>query len=427
MIELLKLATDPGQALINIKQKRGQQASYKFFGKDLFFISNWKTSQKILELEGAGKVGRNFLYNAKKPTFGDGLFNSHGETWANQRRMVQPFFSKNGIEQWEGVFVSESMKTVQSLTGLDQGSNVDMSLELKSLIQRILIGVMFGSDDYEYSVDQELISSIDIIVEGLFPSLLAETLGKGYLKHFFFLQNKRTDNAIRYFHSYVMERISTDNDGSLATLLAKTKDRSGCPMSQKLLLDEAITIFLAGQDSTVNTLIWFFYLIGQEETIYEKIESEINEIDGTIGFDAINKLNYTKAALYETMRLYPQALALARDTDQGIDIDGRYINPGSSLIISIYAMHRDPAVWANPFSFVPERFLEEQSEAQKGSFMPFGAGMHNCVGKYFAEAEMLIIIASIIKHVRLDISRKLILPKISITLKPGNLLTAIKR
>lgn len=426
MIELLKLATNPKQALIDIQQYRGPVAYYNFFGKELFFIADWKAAKSILELEGAGKVGRNSLYAVKKPTFGDGLFNSFGETWISQRRMIQPFFSKNGIQQWEKTIVKQALHAAQKFGDLASGTEIDLSSEFKSLIQRILIGVMFGQNDSDNPVDHELVKSIDLIVEGLFPSFLAEMLGKGYFKHLLFVQNKRTDNAIRYFHNYVSERITIDNNSALVTLLSKTTDRDGCPMAQHLMLDESITIFLAGQDSTVNTLIWFFYLLGQHADVHDKLIQEINQLDGAIGFSALHKLPYTRAALYETMRLYPQAIAIARDAEQDIKIDGHQVNIGSGLIINVYGLHRNSAVWQKPCEYIPERFLAELTETQKASFMPFGAGIHNCVGKYFAEAEMLIVIAAILKYIKLDIAKTPIGDKMSITLKPGKSLIARK-
>ena len=426
MIEIFKLATDPKQALLDIKQRRGNFAHYHFFGKELLFIADWKSVKTIMELEGNGKIGRDALYEAKKPTFGDGLFNSQGETWTTQRRMIQPFFSKKGIEQWEEIICRTAINTANKLGNLTTGTEIDLSIEFKSLIQNILIGVMFGSNDSEFEFDPELVRSIDRIVEGLFPSFLAEVLGHGYFRHLFFLQNKRTENAIRYFQQYVIERADIEKDGALVTLLANTRDRTGCPMAQNLLLDESITIFLAGQDSTVNTLIWLFYLLGRHPAVFSRLTHELNQIEEAIGFDQLNNLPYAKAVLYETMRLYPQAISLARDAERDVIVNGKPVKTGSALIISIYAMHRDPLTWKNPDEFIPERFLGELTEDQKGSFMPFGAGIHNCIGKHFAEAEILVLMATILRHVELNISNQAIDSKISITLKPGKPLRANK-
>ncbi|MDO9240700.1 MAG: cytochrome P450, partial [Methylicorpusculum sp.] len=269
--------------------------------------------------------------------------------------------------------------------------------------------------------EELLMSAIDTIVKGLFPHLLTETLGKGILKQLFFLQNRRMEKAINQFVAYVDAKIDgiepTGHD--LISLMMKGRDRNGSHMSRALLRDEAVTLFLAGQDTTVNTLIWFFYLIGKHEAVHKRITREIQGLkDDKLTPDTIEQLIYTKAALYETLRLYPQAIALSRDTAETITVGGKTVPQGTSVIMSLYATNRDSRWWERPNEFHPEHFLNSGvTPRHKYTFLPFGGGVHNCVGRHFAELEMMVIIVTVLREFTILVNEE-IKPTVSITYKP---------
>ncbi|MDP2178604.1 cytochrome P450 [Methylicorpusculum sp.] len=419
LIYLVRLITNPAGALTAIHKKYGDFVQTKFFNKRLLFTSNPEHYEEIFNQEARGLLNRDSLYEAKKPMFGDGLFNSKGATWTNQRRLMQPLFTKQAIAEWHGIMLKEAGKAAVRLKN-DGITKVNISEELKAIIQSILIQVMFGQTKSANS-EELLMSAIDTIVKGLFPHLLTETLGKGILKQLFFLQNRRMEKAINQFVAYVDAKIDgiepTGHD--LISLMMKGRDRNGSHMSRALLRDEAVTLFLAGQDTTVNTLIWFFYLIGKHEAVHKRITREIQGLkDDKLTPDTIEQLIYTKAALYETLRLYPQAIALSRDTAETITVGGKTVPQGTSVIMSLYATNRDGRWWARPNEFHPEHFLNSGvTPRHKYTFLPFGGGVHNCVGRHFAELEMMVIIATVLREFTILVNEE-IKPTVSITYKP---------
>lgn len=419
LISLARLITNPTGALTSIHNKYGDCVQTCFFNKRLLFTSNPAHYEEIFNQEAKGLLNRDSLYEAKKPMFGDGLFNSKGETWTNQRRLMQPIFTKCAIAEWHGIMLQEAENAVARLKS-NGSTKVNISEELKAIIQSILIQVMFGRRNSSNN-EKLLMTAIDTIVKGLFPHLLSETLGKGILKRLFVLQNRRMEKAINQFVGYVESKIDEIGpDGhELIALMMKGRDRNGSQMSRALLRDEAVTLFLAGQDTTVNTLIWFFYLIGRHEVVHKRITSEIMELeDAPLTPETMERLTYTKAALYETLRLYPQAIALSRDTAETITVGGQRIPKDTSVIMSLYATNRDGRWWDRPDEFYPEHFLNgAATQRHKYTFLPFGGGVHNCVGRHFAELEMMVIIATVLRaftiHVNEDIN-----PTVSITYKP---------
>ncbi|PPD50856.1 MAG: cytochrome P450 [Methylobacter sp.] len=419
LIYLVRLITNPAGALTAIHKKYGDFVQTRFFSKRLLFTSNPEHYEEIFNQEARGLLNRDSLYEAKKPMFGDGLFNSKGATWTNQRRLMQPMFTKQAIAEWHGIMLKEADKAAMRLKN-DGITKVNISEELKSTIQSILIQVMFGQTKSSHS-EELLMSAIDTIVKGLFPHLLTETLGKGILKRLFFLQNRRMEKAINQFVAYVDSKIDEiDPEGhDLISLMMQGRDRNGAHMSRELLRDEAVTLFLAGQDTTVNTLIWFFYLIGKNEVVHKRITSEIQSLDeDPLTPETIERLIYTKAALYETLRLYPQAIALSRDTAETITVGGKTVPLGTSVIMSLYATNRDCRWWERPNEFYPEHFLNGAvTQRHKYTFLPFGGGVHNCVGRHFAELEMMVIIATVLREIKIHVNEE-IKPTVSITYKP---------
>ena len=301
-------------------------------------------------------------------------------------------------------------------------TETNLSEEVKRSIQNILIKVMFGNSTPEYS-DKQLLVAIDTIVKGLFPQFLAETIGKGKLKHLFFLQNRQMGKAIDYFVGYVNSQIeqkqSLSDSVLLSMLIQGIDNKTGYSMSNDLVKDEAVTLFLAGQDTTINTLVWFFYLIGKNETLHKRISNEIREhANNPLNMETIEQLKLTKAALYETLRLYPQAIALSRDASSSVSVGGNPVAAKTTVIMNIYAAHRDPTYWKRPNEFYPEHFLNESEvKRHKYTFMPFGGGIHNCIGRHFAELEMMIIIATLLREFTVT-TKAIIKSTVSITLKP---------
>jgi cytochrome P450 len=421
LIYLLRLITNPTAALTAIHNRHGDFVQTRFFNKKLLFISNPEQFEEIFSQEAKGLLNRDSLYDAKKPIFGDGLFNSKGDTWSHQRRLMQPLFTRQAISAWKNIMLEEANSTVTRLKN-GNTTEINLSKEIKEAVQKILIKVMFGRLKSDQG-DEQLMKAIDVIVKGLFPHLLAETLGKGKLKQLFFWQNRRMEKAISLFIGYVDREIDRNKNEpigpDLISMLIQSRGKTGYAMSKELLTDEAVTLFLAGQDTTVNTLVWFFYLIGKNEAVHRRISDEIQaHYDEPLTPESIEHLSYTKAALYETLRLYPQAIALTRDVADTIGVGGQSVSPGTAVIMSLYATHRDSRWWQRPDEFYPEHFLNIATTGRhKCTFLPFGGGLHNCVGRHFAELEMMLIIVTLLRAftIKTNVNIK---PTVSITFKP---------
>ena len=368
-------------------------------------------------------MSRDFLYDAKKTFFGNGLINSQSEVWSKQRRLMQPLFTKEAVKNWEKVIVSEAAAKTDKLKSA-ANTQINLTAEIKNLIQRIFIRILLGKSVESICNSGELLKVIDTISQDLLPQLVTEIIFGGRLKRFIPIKTKRYRAAVNYLKAFIHQEIEEKlgNQGEdLISLFIQARDRNtGYAMPYELLQDEAVNMFFAGQDTTINTLLWFFYLTGKNANVRNKIAAEIGQLpDEPLTSTYLSQLSYTKAALNETLRLYPPTSALSTQTIEEIELGEYTIAKGTTIMLSMYATHHNARLWERPDEFNPDRFADTAlPERHKYSFFPFGGGSHNCIGRHFAELEMLLIIATLLSKFTFetDMNAK---EAIGITLKPN--------
>jgi cytochrome P450 len=401
---LVRLITNSSAALTTIHKKHGELVLTRFFGKLILFVAKPEAIEHIFSQEAKANVSRDALYEAKKPVFGDGLVNSNNELWTNQRKLMQPFFNKEAVSCWHKLMVEETAAMVNRLK-TEGKIEINISKEIKLVVQSIVTRILFGNrlDKAKQSV---LMDCVDTIIKGLVPQLSAGVLGANIINYLFFWQNRKFNRAVKQFADFVEEALNANitgkNDHSLLTLLSQATDKkTGYSMTEALLKDEAITLYLAGQDTTINTVVWFFYLIGKHKAVQKTISEEIKCYKNEpLTPETIAKLTYTKVALYETLRKYPAATAVSRNpiVDDFV-LDGNSIKKNTTMLISIYAAHHDKQSWEKPVDFYPEHFTNPElaNKRHRYAYLPFGSGIHNCIGKHLAELEIMVIIVSLLR------------------------------
>jgi len=423
LIPLLRLITRPCAALTTIHDRYGDLVLTHFFKKKLLFVRKPEHIEEVFSYELKNIINRDFLYSALKPVFFDGLINSKYDTWAKQRRLMQPLFTREAVATWATLIIAEADSFIDDLIK-NQNAEINISKEIKTLVQTIFIKILFDRPGDDQNAER-LFNAIDAITRGLVPQLVTEIGGKGKLKRLFVFQNRRYTQATQECMTFVYQEIDRKNGQigqDLISRLMKAQDKkTGYTMTKELLKDEAVNLFFASQDTTVNTLVWFFYLIGKHQTVHKKITEEIrNHKDDLLTQENLWELSYTKAALYETLRLYPPSTALIRQPLEDVVIGGQAISKGTTIILGMYATHRDEKLWERPNEFYPERFVnpEMETERHKYAFFPFGGGLHNCIGRHFAELEMMIIIATLLRAVTFSTDAN-VKEAVSVTLKPN--------
>jgi cytochrome P450 len=340
-----------------------------------------------------------------KALLGEGLLTSEGAFHLRQRRMMQPAFHRDRIAEYASVMVDEALKTIANWK---DGEVRDIDKEMMHLTLRIVGRTLFSADVTD---EADEVGRAMTTVTQLFNFLLlpfSELLEKLPIPHSRkFHRARDTFNSV-IFHMIDERRRSGVDTGDLLSmlLLARDEDDSGT-MTDQQVRDEALTLFLAGHETTSNALTWTWTLLSQHQ---EKAAKLREELDAVLGgrpptFEDIPKLVYAERVVAESMRLYPPAWTVGRLALEDHQFGGYKVLKGSLVLASQWVAHRDRRHWANADEFEPERWerLSIKEASQRFIYFPFGGGVRRCIGEGFAWAEAILLLATIAQHWRLEI------------------------
>ncbi|MDP1773612.1 MAG: cytochrome P450 [Methylobacter sp.] len=419
----LRSIRKPHLALSALHQKHGDLVLASFFTKKMLCICHPDHVEEIYIQEAKGLLNRDFLYEAKKSFFADSLFNSKAETWVKQRRLMQPLFTREAISQWQNIFINEAEITREKLKATT-ATEINLSCEIKKLVQRIIIKTLLGRSADTIPNNEALIQTIDVISQCLLPQLVTQIISNGKLMWFMPIKKWQYQKAVLKLADFISQEIALKREhlghDLISQMMQATDSKSGYTMPQELLQDEMVNLFFASQDTTINTLAWFFYLLGKNQAVHNKVTAEIMKFrDDALTTANLEKLVYTKAALNETLRLYPPSGGITSLAVEDITVGGYNIKKGTTILLSLFVTHRHSALWECPNEFYPEHFINPQltTELYKYAFYPFGGGLHNCLGRHFAELEMMIVIVTLLREFTFK-TDDTIKEAASITLKP---------
>ena len=184
-----------------------------------------------------------------------------------------------------------------------------------------------------------------------------------------------------------------------------SRDRdSGEPMSERELIDEVLTLIVAGHETTAAALSWTWYLVERDAATAQRLRAEADRISAgeVLGLDAAEALTFTHQVLQESMRLYPPGWLFTRRSLEADTLGGFPIPPRTDVFICPYMLHRHPAFWEDPEAFRPDRFASiDAGGRHRFAYIPFSVGPRHCIGENIAMFEMLVHVASMSRRFRL--------------------------
>ncbi len=357
---------------------------------------------------------------ASKPLFGSGLLTSEGELHRRQRRLAQPAFHSARLVEYAREIVELGAATSRDW---NDGQEIAVDREMMQLTLRIVGRTLFTADVLHEARD------IGAAVTGAlhhFRQLNSPLIqASQFLRRWAGLRARRSRLRFEGLLSRIIadHREHPDRYNDMLSLLMASDDETGTGyMSDELLLDEALTIFLAGHETTANALTWTWYLLARHPEVEQKLHEEIEQVlqGRQPAPEDVLKLRYTGEIFREALRLYPPAWIIGREAVTGYRLGSIEVPAGSTLLMSPYAMHRDPRFWNSPESFVPERWEDPlAANRPKFAFFPFGAGTRVCIGEHFAVSEGVLLMAVIAQQWRLHlVPGQEIAPEPHITLRP---------
>ena len=321
---------------------------------------------------------------------GNGLLTAEGEEHLQHRRALQPAFRKDRIRRYAEVMMEETSSLLRAWPD-SQTVEVDIHQEMMDLALSIVARTLLGQ-----SLSEDLRDDIGIALEQALGGFRISILP------FFDLLRKLPLKVVRNFessrdqlHRIVMELVDQADPESSDSILSLLPDAT---RQQKL--DHALTLLLAGHETTANAMTFAIYLLGRHPAALAQVEGELDHVlQGRAPTSSdYPKLKYLRNVMEETLRLFPPAWMVGRKNLVPLEIDGYQVKPGSILLAPQWLMHRDSRYFASPDQFRPERWDEQTPE--KGAYFPFGGGTRVCIGEGFARMEAVLILAALLQKYR---------------------------
>lgn len=399
---LREFSANPLGFLRGLARDYGPLASFRLGSRRIFLASGHDLIDQVL-VHDAKHYIKHFGARAYKPVLGNGLVTSEGTFWLQQRRLVQPAFLKTRVQSYAPTMAE---LTEQMLAHRSSGQTIQIDTTFSDLTSRIALKTLF---DLEDEGDREQFTAALEVAFDLMSQRLRRLL-KAPL-WFPTPQNLRLRKALREVDRKVESFIEAGRtrrqgrDDLLSRLLnAKYPDGSG--MSDEQIRDEAMTLYLAGHETTALALTWSWYLLAKHPQVEEKLLAEWRRVLGGASptADDLGSLPYTAAVITETMRLLPPVYLTGREATVDLELAGYRVKPGYTVFISQWVNHRDPEFFPEPDKFVPERWEDGLAQRlPKYAYFPFGGGQRLCVGNTFALMEAAIILAIVGQRYRFTI------------------------
>lgn len=401
-------------------------------------VTSPSLAQEILVTQQADFVKSLDLTVFLRPALGDGLLTSESAAHAErkelligsaksrgappherQRRLLAPAFAPKRIAAYAATMAERAERHASALTN---GASIDLAESLMHLTFEIVGKTLFDAEVTKdaKSVGEALTVAMEVAV-GQLSSLVPvppQIPTPGNLRYRRAV--RRLDDVI---YRIIRERRAEGGDrGDVLSMLLSAKDEDGSEMSNRQVRDEAMTLFLAGHETTANALAWTFYLLARNPDARARMESELDALGKTPTNEDLKKLPYTLAILKESMRLYPPAYMVSRVNVRDVNVGGYALEKNTAVFINVTGIHRRRDVWADPDRFDPDRFLDDhEKQLPRGAYLPFGAGPRVCIGNHFAMMEGHLLLATIARRVRFELTHPDVKPEPLVTLRPQSL------
>jgi cytochrome P450 len=343
-----------------------------------------------------------------KHLLGDGLLTSEGDFHRRQRRLAQPAFHPQRIARYADAMVEHAERTSERWAELAVRTPTPV-LDLHQEMMRLTLGIvgktLFATEveGEAHEIGQAITTSMELFRSFTtlpFAALLERLPLPSTWR--FLKARARLDATISRL--IADRRAAGEDRGDLLSMLLLAQDEEGSGgMSDQQVRDEAMTLFLAGHETTANALTWTWYLLSRHPEVETCLHSELDQVLDSRGARAqdMPTLAYTWRVLAEAMRLYPPAWVIGRRAIADYEVAGYRLPKDSIVLVSQWVTQRDPRFFPDPERFDPERWTDEaRATRPRFAYFPFGGGPRTCIGEQFAWMEGVLVLATLARRWR---------------------------
>jgi cytochrome P450 len=360
--------------------------------------------------------------------FGGGLLGSRGEVWRRHRRIMAPAFDPRSVASYGPAIAATAQAFLARWNALADGARIDMAEEMTALTLQVISRTVFSNDSDEIVdlIDTTLARGLEAAAQANILDLLP-VIGEIRMRAREKLMARASVGLDAGVAGLVRDREANlaAAPADLLTRLVAAKDEEGAGegLSPKDIRDEIVTIFMAGHDTTANTLSWTWYLLAQRPAQAARLHAELDSVlEGRPPrAEDLPNLPFARRVIEESMRLYPAAPGLSTRRALADDVVcGQKAPRGASVSILPWVLHRHRRLWDDPETFDPDRFTPERSAGRpRFAYLPFGAGPRVCIGQVLAMNESILILAALAQRYAPRLAPDAdVTPLANITLRP---------
>ena len=407
-----------------VSAEYGDVVDLRILNRHIFLLSSPEHIHQVL-VKDADKFHKSPVYRIfLGRALGEGLLTSEGDFWRRQRRLAQPAFHHGRIQSYAETMTEYADAAAARWQGQE---TLQVNREMARLTLEVVCQTLFSTDIRGQAdrIGYALTELLDAITESTgAPVFLPEWLPTR--------NNRRIRRGVAELDSVVMplieaRRRSGEDTGDLLSMLLLARDEDGQGMSDKQVRDEAVTIVLAGHETTANALTWAWVSLAQHPEVEAKLHAELDAVLGgdLPSLEHVRQLTYTDMVMKETMRLYPPIPEFGRQAVEDVQLGDYAVPAGTIIIVPVYAVHHDARWFAEPDAFRPERFSKDAAAAlPKFAYLPFSGGPRVCIGNSFAQMESVLLLATLAQRYRLSLAPgQSVTPEATLTLRPKETLT----
>ena len=408
------LRTQQGRSMLNLlpaKLFTLQMAVTRVARRALFIVNAPTTVREVMVEQTAQYPKHAFLVDILEPLVGQSLFNTNGERWAQQRRLVDQAFALAGLRR---AFPMMQAATADLLARLDRvtdkaadawDADAAMSHVTADIIFRTVLSSPLTEGDAARVHDAFRLYQVNAQrVMGLSALRLPTWFHRWRCRQLGAALRQPYAAVIRQRFAALAQGDEALADDMLTSLIQARDPVTGVGFSESEVVGQVGTLFLAGHETSATTLAWALYLLACRPELQDEVRQEINAAWGERDPDYgdTRQLALTHDVFRETLRLYPPSPFYLRQAAQPACLRGKPVAHGDLVVVEPWVIQRHRGMWERPDEFDPKRFCTAAGRASaKTAYLPFGQGPRACPGVAFATQEALLILAQVVRRYRL--------------------------
>ncbi len=392
---LIMPGRDPLAIFSRYAREYGDLTFFRLGGERVFFVNHPDLIKQVLVTEHA-KFGKSRALERARKLLGNGLLTSDGAEHQRRRRLVQPAFHRGQIAGYADTMIEHARRLDRSW---QDGHTVDVSSEMMRLTLGIVARTLF---DVDIESDADAVGdALTDVLESFWLTLLpfsevVEALPLRALRRAA-RARVRLDDLI--YGMIADRRTRGGSRRDVLSMMIGSEDTGGSSgLSDGEVRDEALTLLLAGHETTANALMWTWYLLSDAPEARARLHEEVDRVlaGRSASVADVESLPYVLSVVTESMRLFPPVWTIGRRAKVATELGGYPLPAGGMVFMSQWTMHHDARFYRDPDRFLPERWTPELRESlPKHAYFPFGGGPRTCIGESFAWMELVLIVATI--------------------------------